>query len=65
MFTGVTDPLDLIRRAVGYIDQILKSAKPAGMPMGYPTKFEPVIKANVAKQIALTMQPASWPEPTT
>jgi putative ABC transport system substrate-binding protein len=39
----------------GYIDRILKGAKPAEMPMGKPTKFELVINANVAKQIGLTI----------
>jgi putative ABC transport system substrate-binding protein len=52
------DPLDLIRRAVGYIDQIHQGAKPAEMPMGYPTKFELVVNATVAKQIGLTIPPS-------
>ena len=52
------DRTQLARDAAGYIDRILKGAKPEDLPVQAPTKYDLVINLKAAKALGLDVSPS-------
>jgi putative ABC transport system substrate-binding protein len=49
------DQVDIFGRVATYVDRILRGAKPAELPIQFPTKFEMVVNLKTAKALGLTV----------
>jgi ABC-type uncharacterized transport system substrate-binding protein len=51
------DLVGLFRQAAGYVDRVLKGAKPADLPVQAPTRYELVINLRTAKELGHNIPP--------
>jgi len=50
--------LAIFRQCAGYVDKILKGAKPSDLPIQLPTKIDLIVDLKVAKTLGVTIPPS-------
>ena len=55
LFAYAANPTENYRRAAGFVDRILKGAKPAEIPFELPTRFQLIINRKTASALGLTI----------
>ena len=55
MLSYGVDQVNIWRRATSYVDRILRGAKPAELPVQFPTKYEIVVNLKTAKALGFTV----------
>jgi putative ABC transport system substrate-binding protein len=58
VFSFGFDQIEHWRGAAGYVDRILRGAKPADLPVQAPTKYELVINLKTVRELGLTISPS-------
>ena len=58
LMTWAPDLVDQYRIAAGYVDKILKGAKPGDLPFRYPPRYYLTLNNTAAKKLGLTFPPA-------
>jgi putative ABC transport system substrate-binding protein len=49
------DTVDQFQKGAEYVNRVLRGAKPADLPVQYPTKFQLVVNLKTAKILGLTI----------
>jgi len=58
LMTYSATAVELAQRSAGFVDRILRGARPAELPIEQPTRFELIINLKTAKALGLTIPPS-------
>jgi ABC-type uncharacterized transport system substrate-binding protein len=57
LMSYAADPVDLVRRAVAYLDRILKGERPGDLPINRASRYELIINRKTAEKLNLSIPP--------